>query len=593
MFAGFLLTLMLASPPDAQPGEVLFEEGRNYFISGDFSDLVEVKGTIYAASGFGLTIVPADLSTQEHIPTPHYSRKIALAGKQVYLGEGNRITEFKISTRGTQMLTAYPVEGKVTALAARKDLLAGGTDSAKIVIFSQGKESKLLGAIDAPGAVQDLFIYHEFLYAACGRGGVAIIELGENPSIVRTLDVPGAQALTVAEDLLFVATAAADILSFSLADPSSPHQKKGFSSGSEVVSLAYYDKHLYAAQGYQGYSIFDLEGERVETAEPFRQGDVTCILPTKEGVFLALRERGMVRLEGSMPQELSVTARLQQNSPSVHTSQSGAFWAVARDRDGASIGRLLEGEECVTWGHAEPAPKRAAGVLLSGTYLYVADADRGASIFNLKTFPFAERKFDLNQPGTPQRFALSGDLIFLAAGDRGLRVLWICSCGPLQQRVALQGIKAVDVAAKDSIVYVADPDSGLRVMAVRNKNQEIHELSIYPGAISPQALLRRDDVLYVADSIGAIVALDISEAKNPRQLSFAFIETQPYGMALVDSTLYVACGEDGVLPIDVSDPSSPVVGEFIETPGKALAVAASGKYLGVADYTSWMLIPVD
>lgn len=589
MFAALLLTLMTAS----SEVEVLFEEGRNYFISGDFSDLVDVGGTLYAASGFGLTIVPADLSTQEHIPTPHYSRKIALAGKQVYLGEGNQITEFKISTKGTQMLTTYPAPGKVTALAARKDLLVAGTDSAKIVIFSNPSKPKVIATFDAPAAVKDLFIYREFLYAACGRGGVVIINLGENPSIVRAMDVSGAQALTVAEDLLFVATTAADVLGFSLAEPSSPQRKKSFSSGSEVVSLAYYNKHLYAAQGYAGYSVFNLRGERLEIAEPFRQGDVASILATKEGVFLALRERGLVRLEGKSPKELKVAARLEQNSPSVHTAQSGAFWAVARDRDGASIGRLLEGEESVAWGHAEPAPKKAAGVLLSGTYLYVADADRGASIFNLKTFPFAERKFDLNQPGTPQRFALSEDLIFLAAGDRGLRVLLICPCGPLQQRVALQGVKAVDVAAKDSIVYVADPDSGLRVMVVRNKYQEIHELSIYPGVISPQALLRRDDVLYAADSIGAIVTLDISEAKNPRQLSFAFIETQPYGMAMEGSTLYVACGEEGVLPIDVSDVRNPVIGEFIETPGRALSVAASDDYLGVADYTSWMLIPVD
>lgn len=591
VFAGFLLTLMIASAPDAQPEEVLFEEGRNYFISGDFSDLVEVDGTIYAASGFGLAIVPADLASQEHIPTANYSSKVAIAGKRVYLGEGNQITEFKLSAKTAEAVATYPVEGKVTALEANKRFLAAGTASARVVIFSQGKESKLLGAIDAPGAVQDLFIYREFLYAACGRGGVAIVELGSNPSLVRTLDVSGAQALSVAEDLLFVATAASEIASFSLADPGSPQEGKVFSSGSEVVSLAYYDKHLYAAQGYQGYSIFNPQGERMETAEPFREGDVTCVLPTKEGVFLALRERGMVRLEGRKPQDLRLAARLRQNFPSVHTSQSGAFWAVARGRDGATIVKL-DGD--LSLGHAEPAPQRAAGVLISGTYLYVADADQGTSIFDLKSFPVVKRKFDLRESGTPQRFALGENLIFLAAGDRGVRVLWICPCGPLNERSALErGVKAVDVAVKDSIVYAADPDSGLRVMEVRGGGKEIREISVYPGVISPQALLLDQDLLYVADSIGVVTVLDVSDPGRPSQLSFSFIGARPYGLGIADSTLYAACGERGILKIDVTDPAAPVVGEFIETPGKALAVAASLGYLGVADYTSWILIPRD
>lgn len=591
MFAGFLLTVMLASPTDAQAGEVLFEEGRNYFISGDFSDLVEVKGTLYAASGFGLAIVPADLAFAEHIPTANYSSKVAIAGKRAYLGEGSRVTGFELSGKTAEAVATYPVEGKVTALAANKRFLAAGTDSARVVIFSQGKESKLLGAIDAPGAVQDLFIYREFLYAACGRGGVAIIELGEDPSLVRTLDVSGARALTVAEDLLFVATAASEIASFSVAEPGSPQEEKVFSSGSEVVSLAYYDEHLYAAQGYQGYSVFSPQGKRVETAEPFREGFIADILPTPEGVFLALRERGMVRLEGRKPQELSATARLQQNSPSVHTSQSGAFWAVARGRDGATIVKL-DGDPSV--GHAEPVPQRAEGVLVSGTYLYVADAGRGTSIFDLKSFPIVERKFDLLEPGTPQRFALGEDLIFLAAGDRGARVLWICPCGPLKERSVLErGVKAVDVAVKDSIVYAADPDSGLRVMVVRDEGKEIHEISVYPGVISPQALLLDQDLLYVADSIGAVTVLDVSDPGQPSQLSFSFIGARPWGLGIADSTLYAACGERGVLKIDVTDPAAPVVGEFIETPGRALSVAASRKYLGVADYTSWLLVPLD
>ncbi len=587
MLTGLLLTLMAAAP------EVMFGDAGNYFVAGDFADIVEVDGTIYAASGFGLTTVPADLSSQEHFPTPYYSRKIASADKRLYLGEGTRITAFKVSGKAVQMLASYPVQGRITALAAGKDFVAAGTDSAKVEIFSQDSRLKPIAVIDMPETVKDIVFYKGFLYAACGREGVVIIRLGDAPAKVGELSLSGARALEVGENTLFVAIASTEIYGFSLADPASPQEKIKFSSSSPAVSLAYYDKHLYAAQRYQGYSIFNLRGERVELAEPFRQGDVVDILPTDEGVFLALREAGVVRLEDETLAELTLTARLEQNSPSIHTTQSGSFWAVARGEDGASIVRLFEGETFVTLGHAEPPPSNAAGVFLSGTYLYVADVKHGASIYNMKTFPVAERSFDLHQPGEPQRINLTNDLIPLAAGEWGLRVLWICPCGPLKQRSALGGFTAVDVAARDSIIYVADPDSGLRIMEVSEEGVKLTQLSVYPGVISPRALLRDGDVLYVADSIGAIAALDVSDPANPEQLSFTFIDTRPYGLDIENSTLYVACGESGVLEIDVSDPSAPKPGEFIETPGKALAVAASKRHLGVADYTSWILLPLE
>jgi len=583
VFAAFLLAAVSLTAPSE------FESGLNYFICGDFADLVEVEGKVFGASGFGLTVLSPELRLERHIPTTGYSRKIAIQNKAVYLGDGERLAGFKLKSGRPVQTADYVLPGRLTALAANERFVAAGTDSGTVVLFVRRRKLEQVGSFHFAGGVRDLCFYDGMLYAACGRGGLGVMKVSESPSLVDTLELSGALSLTAAQHKLFVGTEFSEIHVLSLADPSAPAAERRFASGAPALALEYHDGHLYAAQGHQGYSIFDPEGKRVEQKREFREGFVADILPTGHGVYLALRERGVVKLEGRNPRDLEAALYLEQGAPSVHTAGQGAFLAIAQG--GVRIARL-DGET-VTWGVADPAPAKAEGVHLSGTYLYVADADEGALIFSLATFPYAERRFALTQPGTPHRFALASDFILLAAAEKGLRVLWICPCGPLKQRGEFEtGVHAADVAVKDSIIYVADPDSGLRVLTLRDEGKEVVELSRYAGAVNPTALLVDDDVLYIADGIGAVAAVDISDPAAPEQLSFTFISARPRGLAKAGSALYVACGEEGVLKVDMDDPKAPVLGGFIETPGRALAVAAAKGHLAVADYTSWVLLPL-
>lgn len=256
----------------------------------------------------------------------------------------------------------------------------------------------------------------------------------------------------------------------------------------------------------------------------------------------------------------------------------------------------LAGDTAIT-GYANPMPVDARSTDISGSYLYVADAARGVEIFTLKGLPSAEREFDLSQPGAPFRIETSEDFIYVASGAKGVRVLWICPCGPLSQKTLFEdNIYARDIAVKDSLIFAADLKAGIRVFNIwdsTHKHTKLTPLALYEGVVSPQDIMLSGDVLWVADSVGALIALDVSDPLSPRQLSFTLLQTRPYGLTMVDETVYVACGEDGVLPVDVKVPDNPKIGNYIHTPGRALSVAVSADYLGVADYTSVMLIPLD
>lgn len=589
MFTVFILGL-LAQTGDAQ---ALTGQETHYFISGDYQDIVQTDAGLFAASGFGIAKLSPDLDKSIHTPCPDYTRMIAAYRDRVYLG-GRLITEFQIRDGRAEYVGEKAVEGRLTALQAGPGMIAAGTDQGDVALYKitpQGLED--LKTLKVPGPVHDMTFAKGFLYLACDRNGIHIVD--EQGEIQGNIPVSGVSRIAAGDGRLFAATNYGVIKVFSLKDPSQPVETDEYKGSTSPTDLVYFDKHLYVALGYPGYAVYDQRGRMLELSRRFKEGYVAGILPTPQGVYICLRERGVVKLQGRRPDRLDAVSRLEQTGSSLHTSRGGAYWAVAQGRNGVRLLRIA-GED-VDRGYANPRPTDAAGVGISGTNLYVADASRGVSIFSLKDFPSCERDFDLFQPGTPMRFAFSQELILLASGKKGFRVLWICPCGPLKEKAVYEdGVYALDVAVADSIAYVADPDSGLRVIAMREAERdklELMELDSYQGVISPQALLREDSLLYVADSVGAVIVLDISDAKNPTQLSFTPIQTRPRGMALSGSTLYVACGEDGVLAIDVGDPADPTIGEFIDTPGNALAVAASDIYLGVADYTSWVFIPID
>lgn len=593
-----MLTLLLASifSFSLDPIEGLTPDRLNFFVIGEYSDLAEASGNIYAASGFGLTILDSELNAPKHFATASYSRMLTVSGNRLYLAGGNEVTVFKLSGSTPEELESYVLTGKITALAAGADFLAAGTEPSTLVIYSQEPSGlKPLAEFELAAPVKSLVFYGDILYAACGRGGLEIIKVSAQPVKLDGVQLSGVQALAVGETRLYAATDYSTMTIYSLDDPARPREVKTIPTQSPVLSLKYHKKYLYAAQGYQGYAVFTAQGSMLEGPEIIREGFIAHALPTSRGLYLAAGDNGVFRLEGKKPAQLSLTKRLIQDSPIQHTSASGAFWGVAAGRNKAYVVKF--DQDSMTAVLAVPAPMNALAAELSGTSLFVADSGRGVSVFSIKDYPRMERKFDLFVPGTPMRFAFAEDQILVAAGRRGLRTLWICPCGPLKERSSLaDGVYAVDVEGIDSLAYVADPDSGLRTVLMQPVGSEglnLIELPTYPGTVSPVALLREGDTLYVADAVGAVITLDISDPLRPRQIAFIPLDSKPYGMALDQGTLYVALGEDGVLPIALSDPLAPKFKDIIPTPGKALAVAVSNGHLGVADFTSWVLIPLE
>jgi hypothetical protein len=95
---------------------------------------------------------------------------------------------------------------------------------------------------------------------------------------------------------------------------------------------------------------------------------------------------------------------------------------------------------------------------------------------------------------------------------------------------------------------------------------------------------------YVADIANGLLVIDITNPTAPTEVGFYDTPGEAYGVALSGDYAYVGDGSSGLRVIDISNPTAPVEVGFCETPGWAIGVTVAGDYAFVADYGSGMRV---
>jgi VCBS repeat-containing protein len=138
------------------------------------------------------------------------------------------------------------------------------------------------------------------------------------------------------------------------------------------------------------------------------------------------------------------------------------------------------------------------------------------------------------------------------------------------------------VAVAGSYAYVADGDSGLRIIDASNQNTPI-EVGFYdtPGRAYDVAVA--GSYVYVADEIGGLRIIDVSNPAAPWEVGFSDTPSYAYGVAVAGTYAYVANGEYvGLWIFDVSNPAVPLEKGFYVINSTAYDVTVAGSYAYVA-----------
>ncbi len=132
---------------------------------------------------------------------------------------------------------------------------------------------------------------------------------------------------------------------------------------------------------------------------------------------------------------------------------------------------------------------------------------------------------------------------------------------------------AEGVAIEDCYVYVADGDSGLRIIDVSDKTNP-KEIAFYNTEGIAMDVVVNDSKAYVADGTNGLCIIDISNPFSPKLLGYC--DTPGYANDIVvrNNHAYIADSEGGLQIINISSPSAPfVVGSWTNNNSDATGIA--------------------
>jgi hypothetical protein len=138
------------------------------------------------------------------------------------------------------------------------------------------------------------------------------------------------------------------------------------------------------------------------------------------------------------------------------------------------------------------------------------------------------------------------------------------------------------LAVDDSLAYVADTNSGLQVIDIRDPQnpQIVASLATVGGAYS---VAISGGYAYVAGLSSGLFVVDISNPLNPLLVGTYDTRGASYDVALAGDYAYVADFTFGLELIEITDPIHPRFVSQVDSPGRARGIAVSGPHCYLTD----------
>jgi hypothetical protein len=147
---------------------------------------------------------------------------------------------------------------------------------------------------------------------------------------------------------------------------------------------------------------------------------------------------------------------------------------------------------------------------------------------------------------------------------------------PLQEdSVSYEGIDY-----EGGYIYVTAHQHGLLVFTF--DGMMFHRVTDLPEFEDAWEVQIRDEIAYIADGVGGLVTVDVSDPEVPMVMGRALTNGQALDVETHGDVAYVAAGAGGVAIMDITDPYSPSLVDSLDTNGMAVSLSIDSDRLYVA-----------
>jgi hypothetical protein len=575
-------------------------------LDGPVRDVAVAGSRAYLATGHELQIIdvssPNSPQLMGRINQPAAARRVAVSGTRAYVvSDGIQIID--VANPAAPVLIGQIGAGLETANVAVSGSLVCRVDTYIIELYdaSNAASPTPLSYRFEYGST-DVEIVGDRLYAARGSR-VSIYDIS-NPAVLAPLGewVGNAKDVAVVGSLMYSAGDPSydpilkDDVNMRIVDvsnPAAPVTRGLHRSGETALDIAVYGTRAYLSYGGAGLDVVNISSATapVKVGAFDSPGSATNVALAGTTAFVADGSGGLQLLDVAPATPVPVGAYRNSNVTSAASSLIQGNRLYVADPQGLLIYDITDPASPHELGKSFTFGT-ALDVAVSGSLAYVATYF-GLEIVDVSNAAAPVRLSRIGFGANNRGIAISGNYAYLAGSSLVSVDVHVPTAPTVTAEFELGPWAAWDVDAVGSIAYAVD-GVFVRIVDFSDPANPVLRASLNTGTASATrgidvagglayVTAMRDVALPEGGFSGGLLIVDVSNPSSPVVIGRASAPGQPLDVTVVGMTAYIAGESKGLSVLDVSDPLAPRLLGSYDTPGFASKSAVSGTLVAVAD----------
>lgn len=460
-----------------------------------------------------------------------------------------------------------------------------------------------LGESDSiPEQVRAVTVSGSYAYlAGFWAGGLAVVDISDPaaPLVVGSLPWIGpATDVAVAGEYAFVAVGDMGLAVVNVAFPEAPFLETTYDTPGDAQGIVLAGTRAYIADGAGGLQIVDISDplNPAYAGSCATTGAARGLFVSGATVYVAADfDGGLNVVDVADPGSPALVGSCSTGAAALAVTVAGDFAYVANAWAGLAVVNVSDPAAPAHVGQCETSGW-ARGVSLGGTVACVADEAGGVQIVDVSAPPAAVLVGEYRRVcGEVTDVAAVAGLAFMSHGGAGGGVLAMDLTNPADPQ-PLSNAPSYEFAwgltYADPYILFADGCAGLGVVDAADP-MNLQRIGLAPTGCAARDVVVQGDFAYVADDHQGLLIVDISEPTAP-VLRGAWQDPvnpgYPLGVAVSGDHAFLVGADAGLHVINIANPVNPVGVAWYDTAGYAFDVALTGGYALVADDWAGLVI---
>ncbi len=518
-----------------------------------------------------------------------FCEDVVVNGNTAYLVAGASLVALNMAAPATPtVLDCLHMTGlgQDIEVAGSHAYVACGEDGVQIVDVSVPTALVHRLTYDTSGHAGDVAIAGSTLYVADGASGLRIVNVTDHadPTVSGAIRTGGAaHAVTVSGTTAYVADDKG-VLILDVSAPATPAELGRVTGLGFGRALALSGTTLYAGDGDGELYVLDVAtpASAAISGQVRLPGHVRDIVLDGTTVYAAVGASGVSAVNASTPASPAIDGTIATGGEAAGLAWLGSRLCVSDGYAGMRVITTAVPGSTVVGVYTDVSRSRSAA--LSGDHVFLAAGNAGVRVADVSSPATASIAGSSTAATNARDVALSGEVLYVADGQYGLALLDVSAptTPSLLGRYASADLASVRrVAVSGTDVVITDGRRVERVNAATPASPAFTHAYTPAGYVYDMAW--HGNHVLLAEGRSGLVALDAADLSAADTLPLTGIAV---AVSAEGTNAFVAGVEGGWHTVDIRDPAALALAGTRTSEGNALAVAASGGRLHVADDVS-------